>query len=354
MSGLSIETASILSALVIVSIWLDLRLHRDKAEISIGDAARWSVFWVCLSVAFGGYLYLRFGSAAASLYISGYVLEKSLSIDNLMVFIAIFSYFKIHGALQHRILYLGIVAAIVFRLIFVSAGGLLMQLGPWADALFAVVVAWSGVKMLRNGGGDDDGDPDYSNHHAVRFVARWFAVVPVLDGVRFVVTEERAQQLAAQHGFALPKHARRFATPALVCLAVVELSDVLFSFDSVPTVIAVTREPLLVYSAMIFAILGLRSLYFVLKALTRHLLHLEKAIIALLFFIAFKLALHSVNEFFHWPRWEPTPLQSFTVIFVTLGCGVVASKLFPEPRDSMESPPVKAEEASPSPLDPPR
>lgn len=334
MSSFSIESIALLTALVVVSVLIDLRLHRNKETISVRDAARWSLFWVALGLSFGGYLYFRYGAHAASLYLSGYVLEKSLSIDNLMVFIAIFSYFKIRGALQHRILYYGIVAAIVFRLIFVSAGGLLMRLGPWADAVFAVIVAWSGLKMLRSGGGDED-DGDYSNHAAVRFMSRWFAVVPVLDGSRFLVDAERAEQLSREHDAPLTRSAKVYATPALVCLAVVELSDVLFSFDSVPTVIAVTHEPLLIYSAMIFAILGLRSLYFVLAALTRHLLHLEKAIIALLFFISAKLALHAVNEILHWPQWEPTPLQSFTVIITTLTLGVVASRIFPEPRTSL-------------------
>lgn len=334
MDDLSLESITLLTALVVVSILIDLRAHRDKATISVRSAAMWSLFWVALSCSFGLYLYVRHGAAAASLFLSGYVLEKSLSIDNLMVFIAIFSYFKIHGALQHRILYYGIVAAIVFRLVFVSAGGLLMRLGPWADALFAVVVAWSGVKMIRSGGDDDD-ESDYSNHAAVRWMSRWFAVVPSLDGTRFLVDAARAEELAAAHGTPLTRKARVYATPALVCLAVIELSDVLFSFDSVPTVIAVTHQPLLIYSAMIFAILGLRSLYFVLKALTRHLVHLEKAIIALLFFISGKLALHAANELLHWPRWEPTPLQSFTVIAATLASGVVASRFFPEPRNSL-------------------
>lgn len=334
-STLSIESVTLLTALVVFSILIDLRAHRDKACISVRDAARWSLFWVALGCSFGGYVYLRYGACAASLYMSGYVLEKSLSIDNLMVFIAVFSYFKIRGALQHRILYYGIIAAIVFRLIFVSAGGLLMRLGPWADALFALIVGWSAVKMVRSANDDDGDDDDYSDHAAVRFISRFFAVVPVLDGSRFFVDRRRAEELAREHSLPLTRSAKRYATPALVCLAVIELSDVLFSFDSVPTVIAVTHEPLLIYSAMIFAILGLRSLYFVLAALTRHLLHLEKAIIALLFFIAAKLGLHAVNELLHWPRWEPTPLQSLTVILTTLVLGVVASRLFPEPRPSL-------------------
>jgi tellurite resistance protein TerC len=328
--GVPLEALAIFLVTVAASLYVDLWAHRDAKEITLKGSVIWSLFWIFLSMCFYGYLHFRFGAEAASLFLAGYVLEKTLSVDNLMVFIAIFSFFGIKGALQHRILYYGILGAIIFRLVFVLLGSALMVAGPYADLLFALIIGVSAVKMLGVGGGADEGDEqdDYSEHKVVKLANRLFTVFPRLDGKAFIISSQRAEQLVREEGVdesALKAGVKWYATPALVCLMVIEASDVMFAFDSVPAVIGVTREPLLVYAAMIFAILGLRSLYFVLAALTRYLVYLEKAVVVLLFFIALKLGLHGVNKLFKWPGVEFSPTQSLAVILGVLALGVVAS-----------------------------
>lgn len=329
--GFSLEVIAIFSVVVALSVYADLWSHRDGREITLRNAAAWSLLWIGLALGFGGYLHQRFSPAHASLFLSGWMLEKALSVDNLIVFMAIFRYFRMPSGLQHRVLYLGILGAIVLRLAFVALAGMVRAVGPWADVVFALVVLASGVKMLRGDGDGDDGDEDFSRHKVVRLAQHLFAVMPRLDGLRFFVSATRARALLGDD-FALLRPAARYATPAFVCMLLVEASDVMFAFDSVPAVIAVTREPVLIYSAMLFAVLGLRSLYFLLNALTRWLVHLEKSVVLLLFFVGAKLMLHAANELFRWPGYEPTPQQSIVVILGTLGFGVVASLLWPGAR----------------------
>nr|WP_314477766.1 TerC/Alx family metal homeostasis membrane protein [uncultured Campylobacter sp.] len=264
----------------------------------------WSVFWIAVSVAFGGYLYFARGSETMSLYFAGYILEKSLSVDNLFVMMAIFSWFKIPEIYRHRVLYFGIIGAVIFRLVFVAVGTSLLGISPWMEFVFATMVAYSTIMMMKKG---DDGEEieDYSNHLAYRAVYRFFPVLPRLLGHSFFVkNSEISAQISADEKAKLQNqisklNAKWIATPLFLCLCVIELSDVMFAFDSVPAVIAVSKDPLIVYSAMIFAILGLRTLYFVLEALKDYLAYLEKAVIALLFFIAAKLALNASAHIFH-------------------------------------------------------
>lgn len=329
--GFPIETLIVFVVTVLVSLYVDLWVHRDAKEITLRGSVIWSLFWIALSMGFYGYLHLRFGAEPANLFLAGYVLEKTLSVDNLMVFIAIFSFFGIKGALQHRILYYGILGAIVFRLIFVMMGSAIMAAGPYADLLFAAIIGFSAFKMLTgelSGGDEDEAEVDYTEHRVVRLANRLFTIFPRLDGKHLLISGERARELAAHDpAIVLPDggKAARYATPAMVCLMVIEASDVMFAFDSVPAVIAVTREPMLVYAAMIFAILGLRSLYFVLAALTRYLVYLERAVMVLLAFIAAKLALHAINKLTGWPGFDLSPTHSLIIIFAVLGVGVIAS-----------------------------
>lgn len=345
--GFPLEVIVTLVAVISLSVWLDLWVHRDEREITLRDAALWSGFWVVLSCCFGLYLRWRFSAAAASLFFAGWAMEKVLSVDNLLVFLSIFKYFRLGSSLQHRVLYYGILGAVVLRLVFVMVGSGLRLAGPYADVVFALVVGWSAIKMMRGGDGDGDGD-DFSQHRVVRWAQKVFAVIPRLDGRKLIVSRERAEEVMKGHPErGMMRGAAWYATPAFVCMILIEASDVMFAFDSVPTVIAVTREPVLVYSAMLFAVLGLRSLYFLLAALTRWLVHLEKAIIALLFFIAAKLILHASNEILHWPRWDISAEASLIVIAATLGAGVLASIIWPE-RAEAEEPVSPTADVNPS------
>lgn len=328
--GFPIETIAIFFCAIAVSLFMDLFAHRKSKEITILGASLWSAFWVGLAVAFYGYLLLRFDKHWADLYLAGVALEKSLSVDNLMVFMAIFASFRIKGALQRRILYWGIIGALVFRAVFVAAGTSLFHLAPWVGFVFAAVVIWSAWKMLRSGG-DDEEIIDYSEHWSVKMTEKVMPIFPRLHAERLFVTRAIVRELAkSDPTIRTVKDTAVFATPAFLCLMAIETSDIMFAFDSVPAVIAVTQEPLLVYAAMIFAVLGLRSLYFVLAALTKYLVHLEKAVIALLFFIAFKLTLQSGEHVFGWDFLHISANASLLVVLGTLAVGVVASFIWPE------------------------
>lgn len=325
--GFPLEAILIFVCVVAVSVYLDLFVHKDGASITLTDAIRWSVIWLVLSLAFYGYLWLRFNHEWANLYLAGYALEKSLSVDNLIVFMAIFSSFSIKSGLQHRILYYGIIGALIFRAIFVAIGAGLFLASPWVGFLFAAFVIWSAIKMIEQSGRDEEEIEDYSNHWSVRLTGKLMPVYTKLHLNHFFV---RPHEIA--EGSAIDRVTRKgllYATPAFLCLMAIETSDIAFAFDSVPAVIAVTQEPLLIYAAMIFAILGLRSLYFVLAALARYLVHLEKAVICLLFFIGAKMLLQSWNHAIGDTGIHISPGWSLAVVLGMLAAGVVASLLFP-------------------------
>lgn len=344
--GFPLETVAVFVVLSVGAIAIDLFAHRSDKPMSLKSAALWSVFWVAVSLAFGGYLWFHHGSEMASLFFTGYVLEKVLSVDNLFVIMAVFSWFKIPGAYRHRVLYWGIIGAIVFRMVFVAIGTGLMALGPYVELVFAVVVGWTGVMMLRRDE-EEETNEDYSEHLAYRWVHRFFPVWPRLYGHNFFLHGHELTEACRQNPDVhlepagedlkhpeqhLPQPVKKgalVATPLFLCLAIIEISDVMFAFDSVPAVIAVSKEPLIVYSAMMFAILGLRTMYFVLEALRGYLVHLEKAVVALLFFIAVKLAL-SASEHLFQHGYEISPNASLVVVLVVLALGVAASFVFPE------------------------
>ena len=344
--GFPLETVAVFIILSVGAIVIDLFAHKDDKPMTLKSAVLWSLFWVFVSILFGVYLWVHHSSEAASLFFTGYALEKVLSIDNLFLIMAVFSWFKVPEGYRHRVLYWGVIGAIIFRMIFVAIGTSLLALGPVIELIFALIVGWSAVMMLKQDD-EEEKNEDYSEHLAYRWVHQFFPVFPRLYGHYFFLNAEKLAEarkaypdvhleLAGEdtkhpennHPHAMKK-GQWVATPLFLCLAVIELSDVLFAFDSVPAVIAVSKEPLIVYSAMMFAILGLRTLYFVLEALKGYLIHLEKAVVALLFFIAFKLGLSASNHFFH-HGFDVSPNASLVIVLVVLMCGVIASFVFPE------------------------
>ncbi|BET95579.1 TerC/Alx family metal homeostasis membrane protein [Xenorhabdus taiwanensis] len=331
--GFPMETVAVFIILSVGALFIDLFMHRHDKPISLRSAALWSIFWVAIAFVFAGFLYVHHGAEAASLFVTGYALEKVLSVDNLFVIMAIFSWFAVPDRYRHRVLYWGIIGAIVFRGIFVAIGTSLLALGPWVEIVFAVIVGWTAVMMLKSGD-DDDKIEDYSQHLAYRLVKRFFPIWPRLSSHAFVLNQKEVDKELAKPENTNVKVGRvgkaaLYATPLMLCLAVVELSDVMFAFDSVPAVIAVSREPLIVYSAMMFAILGLRTLYFVLEALKKYLVHLEKAVIVLLFFIAIKLGLNASEHIFH-HGYSISATTSLLVVIGVLAAGILASLLFPQ------------------------
>ena len=330
--GFPIQTTIVFVCLLVGALFIDLFTHRKDKVISLRSAILWSVFWVIISLLFAVYLFYSYGSEVGSLFITGYALEKVLSIDNLFVMMAIFSWFSIPSKYWHRILYWGIIGAIIFRGIFVIIGTGLLSLGSYVELIFAFVVGWTALMMLKNDDKDEKIE-DYSQHLAYRLVKRIFPVWPKIYGHNFFINKKQVnEELAKPENKDLvinsSAKATIFATPLLLCLAVIEISDVMFAFDSVPAVIAVSREPLIIYSAMMFAILGLRSMYFVLDALKRYLVHLEKSVMIILFFIALKLFLNATDHL--WGHgYNISASTSLIIVLTILALGIIASLLFP-------------------------
>ena len=253
----SVTEVVLFCVLIIVCLWCDLHAHQADKPVSARNAAIWSCIWVGLALVFAGYIGYSFGSEQVQLFLTGYLLEKSLSVDNLFVIMAIFSSFAVKDAFQHRVLYYGVLGALVLRLIFVAAGSSLVAMfGPYALASFGIFVLWTAWKMWQSmHSGEKEEIVDYSEHWAVRYTKRFIPVHNQLSGHDFFVKAPDTT------GKLIWK-----ATPLFLCLFVVEVSDVMFAFDSVPAIIAVTHDPFLVYTSNVFAILGLRSMYFLLAA----------------------------------------------------------------------------------------
>lgn len=279
-----------LAVTLVVSLYVDIKGHGDK-EMSLKTATMWSAGFVGLGIAFGGGIYAFYGAEMASKYFAGYALEKALSVDNLLVFTPIFAYFGIKSqTLQHKILIWGILGAVVFRGMFVAAGSWVISL-HWSVMLaFAAIIALSAWGMLK-----DDDDIDLEKSKVVNFLKRFFPVSTTQPGDKFFIG--------------------KMVTPAFLALCTVEMMDIVFAFDSVPAVFAVTTETVLVYSAMVMAILGLRSLYFVLQGLMEKLPNLKTAVVGLLFLVAAKLVAGVFG--FHL---DPNVSLGIVLSILALGC----------------------------------
>ncbi|WP_104689803.1 TerC/Alx family metal homeostasis membrane protein [Helicobacter felis] len=322
---------------MVAALVIDFKAHQQDQVVTLKSAGLWSIFWVGTALVFALYLLWHDGKESMSLFLTGYVLEKALSVDNLFVIMAIFSWFKIPDIYRHRVLYYGILGAIIFRLIFVLIGSGLMHLSGYVEILFGLLVGYSCVVMLKNQNQEESEhkEEDYSQHMAYKLVYKLFPVYPKLVGHDFFIKKSELQNLeknlegqevsAFHHQSAFEK-AKLIATPLFLCLAVIELSDVMFAFDSVPAVIAVSKEPLIIYSAMMFAILGLRSLYFVLEVLKGYLVYLEKSVVVVLGFISLKLILGATKHLFGFGL-EISPTISLYIVLGVLGGGVLLSVL---------------------------
>lgn len=319
----SLLEVGLFAVLVVAALILDLHAHKVDRPISMRDAALWSVFWIALSLAFAVYVGFSHGRAQGMLFLTGYFLEKSLSVDNLFVFIAVFSSFSVRPEFQHRVLYFGIIGAVVMRLIFVLLGSSFIAIfGKWALTIFGIFVLWTAWKMWQSSKKGEEELEDYSDHWSVRLTRKLFPVSPQMHGHDFFVRMDGVWAV----------------TPLFLCLVTIEIADVMFAFDSVPAIFSIfagLKEPLplatqtfLVYTSNIFAILGLRSLYFLMAAASNMLVHLEKAVIAILAYIGVKM-LFGVAGVVHIP-----PLVSLFIVLGLLIGGVAASFIWPEKKET--------------------
>ncbi len=284
---------------IVVMLSIDLMLHRGDKEPTPGRALVESLVWVACGLSFGVVVWATWGGAASGEYLSGYLIEKSLSVDNVFVWAVIFSTFAIPLRYQHRVLFWGVFGALVLRAIFIAAGVALIARFWWLLLVFGVFLVYTGIKVLRHRA--DEGV--HGHDRAVGFLRRFMPVSPELDG----------------HHFFTKVNMKRAATPLLAALVVVEFTDVIFAVDSVPAVLAVSHEPYLVFASNAFAILGLRAAYFLLAGWKDRLHYLGHGLGLILVFVGVKMAVS------HWVHF-PTPI-SLGVIVALLTVAVVASRI---------------------------
>ncbi|RFU20971.1 TerC family protein [Geodermatophilus marinus] len=282
-------------AVILGMLALDLFAHRRAHVIGVREAAAWSAVWVAIGVGFGAWVWWAHGAEFGQQYYAGYLIEKSLAVDNVFVWAIIFTYFAVPREYQHRVLFYGVLGALVLRGLFIAGGAALIANFGWVLYLFAAFLLWTGYRMLRQR--DEHIDPARSR--ALRLFRRYVPMTDAYHGQRFLV--RRAGVLVA--------------TPLLAVLVLVEVTDVIFAVDSIPAIFAVTDEPFLVFTANAFAILGLRAMYFLLADLVHRFVYLKTGLALVLIWVGVKMVL-KVDLFY-----IPTTV-SLAVIAAIIGTSV--------------------------------
>jgi tellurite resistance protein TerC len=286
------------SLLIVVMMALDLGVfHRKAHEVRFREALAWVLVWVTLACLFNGWIFHRFGGKTGLEFLTGYVIEYALSVDNIFVFLIILSYFKVPRIDQHHVIFWGILGALIMRGIFIFAGTALLNRFEWLIYIFGGFLIFTGIKTLQ--GKLEGHDP--SKSLVVRLAARWFRFTPDLRGSKFFTHVD----------------GKLHATPLFLVLIVVEFTDLVFAVDSVPAVLAVTRDPFIVFTSNIFAILGLRSLFFVLSGAMGRIHYLKLGLGLVLTFIGIKM---TIAHFFKIPIG-----LSLLVVVTILTAAVLAS-----------------------------
>jgi tellurite resistance protein TerC len=311
------------AAVVVIMLAVDLLAHRGAHVIGFREAAAWSGVWVGVSLIFALILGLTAGTGPAIDYTTAWLLEKSLSVDNLFVFALILAYFKVPPAHQHRVLFFGVLGALLFRGLFLAAGVAVVTRFTAVLFVFGAVLLYSAVKLLR-GGDQDTMDPGKSL--SVRLLRKVVPISDEYDGAKFFIT----------------RAGKRMGTPLLAVVAAIEAADIIFAVDSVPAVLAVSDDAFIVYSSNAFAILGLRALYFLLAGMLERFHHLGKALAFILAFIGAKLFLQAAHKTIDTSIPEIPSLLSLAVIVATLTVAITLSLRRPQPAqlDPPGSPPT--------------
>lgn len=288
----------LLAVIVVFALALDLGVfHRESKEVDLKEATRWTIVWVVLAMLFALGIAIFESYDKAILFLTGYVVEESLSVDNLFLFIVIFQYFSVKPKYQHRVLFWGILGAILTRGLLIVAGVELLDRFEWLIYVFGGLILFTGIKTF-NGLKEEI---DLESNAVLKIVKRFVRTKTDYEGERFFVIE----------------HGKLFATPLLVVLIVVELTDILFAFDSIPAILGITRDVFIVYSSNLFAIMGLRSMYFVLAGMLELFKYLSIGVSCILIFVGFKMLTES---FIH-----ISPLLSLGVISSILAISIFAS-----------------------------
>ncbi|OGX03902.1 MAG: hypothetical protein A3G87_03555 [Omnitrophica bacterium RIFCSPLOWO2_12_FULL_50_11] len=287
---------------VVAMLAVDLLLvHKKDHKIKIGEALIWSAIWIAVALVFNAGVYFVSGTTTALQFLTGYILEKSLSVDNLFVFLLIFTFFQVPSLYQHRVLFWGILGALVMRAVFIFCGVALLHTFHWMVYLLGVLLIFTGIHLFF----EKDKEVHPEKNPILKLFRKLMPVAPNYHGNKFFIRDQ----------------GRIYATPLLIVLLAVETTDIIFAMDSIPAILAITDDPFIVYSSNVFAIIGLRALYFALAGLMQLLHYLHYGLGAILVFVGIKMM---ISEFYQIPVGI-----ALGVIAGILGISAAASILWP-------------------------
>jgi tellurite resistance protein TerC len=291
------------NAFILLMLALDLGVfHRKAHEVGFKEAITWSAIWIGLALIFNLGIYYYFGKVRAVEFLTGYIVEKSLSVDNIFVFVLIFSAFAVPAAYQHRVLFWGIIGALIMRAIFIFAGVALINKFHWIIYVFGIFLLYTGVKIAINKGTKIN----VENNRMLNLFRKYFPVTNNYHGSKFITRID----------------GKKFATPLMLVLILVETTDLIFAVDSIPAILAITDNPFIVYTSNVFAILGLRSLYFALAGILKYFRYLHFGLAAILIFVGIKMLITDFYKF--------DPFVSLGIIAAILMVSIVLSILDPK------------------------
>lgn len=297
----------VFAVIVLGVMAIDLGVVDKKAHVvSTKEAAIWTGVWMALAMAFNAGVYFMMGKNPAMEFLTGYLIEYSLSVDNIFVFIMLFSYFAIEPLYRHRVLFWGIIGALVFRATLIGVGAALISRFHWVMYIFGIFLLFTAAKMAFS---KEDGEPDPDRNPVVNLFKKFFPVTEKFDGERFFTH--------------VAGSTKKVATPLFVCLLVIETTDIMFALDSIPAIFAVTTDTFIVFTSNVFAIMGLRSLYFLLDGIMGLFRFLKYGLTVILGFIGLKML---VSEFVH----ITTPV-SLGVVIGVLAVSILLSLVIPDP-----------------------
>lgn len=298
------------TAFVLLMLALDLGVfHRKSHEVKIKEALIWSGVWILMALIFNYGIYHYLGKEKAFEFLTGYVIEKSLSVDNLFVFIMLFTFFNVEPKYQHKILFWGIIGALVLRAIFIFAGVALISKFHWIIYVFGAFLIFTGVKMLMHK--DEKVEPE--KNPLVKLFKKFFPVTDKVENGKFFVKI----------------NGKNFATPLFIVLIMIEFTDLIFAVDSIPAILAISNDTFIIFTSNVFAILGLRALYFALAGITKYFYYIKYGLSAILVFVGIKM---SIVDFYKIPV-----MYSLFVIVGILTLSVLVSILFPKNKQMLNN-----------------
>ncbi len=301
----------IFSVVILGMLFLDLAVfHREEHEVSLREALVWTGIWIVLGLLFSLFIYTQKGLDATLAYLAGYLVEKSLSLDNIFVFQVIFTYFAVPAKYRHKILFWGVVGALVMRGVFIVAGLALIKMFHWIVYVLGLLLVYTGIRMVTEHGKSIEPE----RNPVIRLARRLIPMTSHYEGGRFFVR----------------KDGRLYATPLLAVLLVVESTDVVFAVDSIPAIMALTTDPVIIYTSNVFALLGLRALYFALSGLLQLFHYLNYGLSVILVFVGVKML---ISGFYKIPTWI-----ALLVVVITLTASIVASLCWPKAAESSHQP----------------